>query len=141
MRALLLLLVVVSLVGCTVQTQRPMPLPDGGDPIQPQREKLTLVYIRSDGRIKCPHCDKMEQHTFEHPKVREHLAANHTVVKTSGRDADRRYNVTQYPTYILLDSRGREVRRGTGYREPEEFLLWLGVNGKSGDTGQSTLVK
>lgn len=90
------------------------------EPHQPAR-KLKLVYVRG---THCPACDKMERQTFANPKVAEALAA-FDVAHVSGKDAEKRYGVNVFPTYILFTPDEREVKRGTGYRSPEEFLTWL----------------
>lgn len=103
-------------------TDNPQPHHPQPRPLEPHRARHQFVFVSSKS---CAWCDKMERTTFAHPKVAETMAERYTYAKVSGKDAAKRYNVTALPTYIILDSEGREVRRGSGYRSPEEFLAWL----------------
>lgn len=97
--------------------ERPKPAP-----LDPVPVKKQLIYVRG---TNCVFCDKMERQTFTHPKVAERVNNEYTLVKTSGKDAVARYGVQVYPTYLVFDLDGREIRRGTGFRNAEEFLAWL----------------
>lgn len=85
-------------------------------PARPQ-----LVYVSGP---RCPACEKMKG-TLADPRVAEKLA-RFAVVKTGGKAAHERYGVTAIPTYLVLAPDGTELRRGSGYRSPDEFLAWLG---------------
>lgn len=90
--------------------------------VEPVEQKRQFIFVSG---ARCPACDQMERKTLSHAKVSAYLEKHFTVSKTSGRDADKRYGVQQYPTYLILSHDGKEIRRGTGFREPEEFLAWL----------------
>lgn len=106
------------------------PAPPAAPPAPPApAEKRQLVYV---GGPSCSWCAKMERTTLRSPAVIERLARDFAFVKTSGKDAAARYGVTVLPTYLILDS-GREVRRGTGYRNAAEFLAWLDAEQRTDD--------
>ena len=103
---------------------RPHGAPDGQAP-KPKPEpaiKAQIVYVSSK---RCGWCDKMDRDTFGNAKVKERLAREFTLVKTQGKDAIERYGVRAFPTYLVASPDGKEIRRGAGYRAPEEFLAWL----------------
>lgn len=91
---------------------------------EPPAVKRQFVYI---GASWCAHCGRMERDTLKSPRVADRLAAAFTVIKLSGKEAAQRYGATAYPTYLILDGSGRELRRGTGYRGSEELLAWLDI--------------
>lgn len=92
----------------------PVPIP------QPPAQLQKLVYLTTK---RCPWCDKMEQ-TLKDPNVKARLDLSYKVEKLGGKEAAA-YKPAGYPAYVLFSPDGTEVRRGTGYRTPEEFLLWL----------------
>ena len=98
-------------------------------PVAPA-DRQQLVY---NGGPACVHCARMERDTFKNHRVAERLG-QFSVVKTSGRAANERYKVTALPTYLVLSADGAEMRRGSGYRGPDEFLAWLdGPNRREGE--------
>jgi thioredoxin-related protein len=107
-------LLLILLVGCA----KPVPAPA---PVAPPPEKKLLVYV--SGPV-CPACVKMEG-TFKDDRVQKRLA-DFNFIKVQGREADRKYKVSSYPTYVLVGMGGSVLKRGVGYRTPEEFLTWLG---------------
>ncbi len=90
-------------------------------PAPPPVVKLQIVYV---GSKRCVWCGKMERDTLSNEKVAARLL-DYTFIKTAGRDADERYKVKKYPTYLILTPDGKEVSRGVGYRAPDEFIAWL----------------
>lgn len=95
------------------------PRPPAPEPIA---AKPMLVYVTS---AKCLWCDKMKRQTLAAPKVSERVARDFNFVEASGKEAVARYSVKAYPTYVIIAVDGRELRRGSGYRNAEEFLAWI----------------
>jgi len=117
----LVLVVFASFLGYLMFNHKPVEV----QPAKPApfvAPKLQLVYVTS---AKCVWCDKMKRNTIANAKVADRLGKEFVYIEANGKDAVGRYNVTAVPTYILLSPEGKEVRRGTGYRTPEEFLAWL----------------
>jgi thioredoxin-related protein len=108
------LLALVCLAGCDS--------PGVKGPPPPAPAKKQLVYV---GSKACAYCLKMQVNTLGNAKVKEEISANYVFIDASGKDGAKRYSVTVYPTYILMNSDGTEIKRGVGYRGPEEFLAWL----------------
>lgn len=131
-------LVAAALVIVSLCRHDPAPDPQPPAPPAPVKpdepKKPQLVYV---GSKNCVFCVKMERNTLADPRVSRHLAERYTFVKTSGRDADKRYSVKSYPTYLVLDPSGRELRRGEGFRSPDEFLAWLGPQAEASVGGKT----
>lgn len=72
----------------------------------------------------CGWCKKLEAEVFTNPKVIA-LSRRFVCIKVDGdkrRDLVGRYGVRGYPTGVLLDAQGREVRRMVGYRPADQYL-------------------
>lgn len=84
-------------------------------------EKFHLVYVTAPN---CGWCKKMENETLADKQVAARIRDHYIFEKVSGKEAAK-YHVNGVPAYILLAPGGREIRRGSGYRPPGEFLKWL----------------
>ena len=77
--------------------------------------------------VWCGPCHTMDSLVFNASAVV--TAANDVIaVKVDGddhRDLKKKYNVDGFPTLILLDSAGREIRRGVGYQSVLEMVALL----------------
>lgn len=124
--------ILIDKCRCRCAEQKPA---EGRPEAQPQPAKNQLVFVGARG---CIPCARMRANTLNNPKVMEQIAANYTFIDASGRDGAGRYNVSRFPTYILLAPDGTEIKRGVGYRSPEEFLAWLNQAPKSTPPGEST---
>ena len=91
----------------------------------------------------CPWCIRMDKEVFERPAFAD-FAAKHLVLvkldfprskpqpaveKLQNEQLAQKFGIQGYPTYVLLDSTGNEVRRQEGYLPggPAEFIRWLGL--------------
>lgn len=91
----------------------------------------------------CPWCIRMDKEVFERPVFAD-FAAKHLVLvkldfprskpqpaveKLQNEQLAQKFGIQGYPTYVLLDSTGNEVRRQEGYLPggPAEFIRWLGL--------------
>lgn len=91
--------------------------------------KLVLVDIYADW---CAQCKELDEQTWPDPAVKAWIAA-HAVPLRLDTDARRKdlfapLKVQSYPTVILLDGDGREVRRILGFHKPEGMLGFLKGN-------------
>ncbi len=94
----------------------------------------------------CGPCRIMDQTTFRDPGVVRRLAdvvavrvnaeEEHVRDGHVGAEVSSRFGVRGFPTVVLLDSKGQEVSRRTGYLEPRVFLDWL--DSKLGPSGSQT---
>jgi thiol:disulfide interchange protein DsbD len=79
----------------------------------------------------CAACKELAKDTFPAPEVREEadrfvaIRVDSTAMDDQIRAIHERYGVRGLPTVLLLDSRGRERRRVTGFVPPEEFARFL----------------
>ena len=77
----------------------------------------------------CAQCKELDERTWPDPQVAAWIAANAVAVRI---DTDRvrqdlapKLGVLSYPTVILLDGDGRELRRLLGFQGPEAMLKFL----------------
>lgn len=79
----------------------------------------------------CAACKELARDTFPARQVREEasrfvaIRVDSTAMDDRIRALHDRYHVRGLPTVVLLDSRGREKRRLTGFVEPDEFASFL----------------
>ena len=99
-----------------------------------------LMLLDFTGSDWCPWCIKMDKEVFDQktfadfannklvlvkldfPQSKEQPAAE----KAQNNELAKKYNIEGFPTYVLLDSSGKEVRRQVGYLPggPSEFIKW-----------------
>jgi len=78
----------------------------------------------------CGYCKKLENETFADEAVAKHLNENFVVIKIDmekgeGPDVKKRFNITGYPTMVILDSKGTETKRLKGFMDAEKFLAGI----------------
>ncbi|MFI5403264.1 MAG: thioredoxin family protein [Planctomycetota bacterium] len=75
----------------------------------------------------CPWCARMERYTFRDREVvalaRRFVCARIPFSKES--DDGKKYRTEGTPTYVILDLKGAEVARQSGFLRPTEFAPWL----------------
>lgn len=75
----------------------------------------------------CPPCKEMDRTTFPDERVVAEMArfvaikADVTRSSSKGQAAARKYNVQAIPTYVFIDSAGKQTIE-MGYQSPEKFL-------------------
>jgi protein disulfide-isomerase len=105
-----------------------------------QNKYILLDFTGSDW---CPYCIQMDKEVFAKPafstfaseklilvKVDFPRKANQSPAeKSQNQDLAKKYGIEGFPTYVLLDPSGKEVRRQVGYLEggPEAFIGWAKV--------------
>ncbi len=83
----------------------------------------------------CGPCKIMEKQTFRDPRVLARLRdvvpvrvdSEETAVRGGlrGDELALRYAIEVYPTIVVVDEKGREVARNTGFMDADEFLEWI----------------
>jgi thioredoxin-related protein len=105
-----------------------------------QRKNILLHFTGSDW---CPYCIQMDKEVLSKPEFETFAAENLVLVKLDfprskrlppgEREQNNRlgqqFSIEGFPTYILLDSTGKEVKRQVGYLEggPKVFIRWARV--------------
>jgi thioredoxin-related protein len=106
-------------------------------------ESKRFILLDFTGSDWCPWCIRMDKEVFERPAFAD-FAAKHLVLvkldfprskpqpaaeKVQNQQLAQKFGIQGYPTYVLLDSTGNEVRRQEGYLPggPVEFIRWIGL--------------
>ncbi len=91
-----------------------------------REHKLVLVDIYADW---CAQCKELDEQTWPDPGVNQWIAQNAVPIRldTDARRKDlaAKLQVRSYPTVILLDAEGHELRRLLGFQKPETMKAWL----------------
>ena len=75
----------------------------------------------------CGPCKYMANNVFTQDKAGAYFNANFVnakfdAEKGEGREVARKYQVTAYPTFLILDSDGKELGRVVGGAEVDDFI-------------------
>ncbi|HCZ33542.1 MAG TPA: hypothetical protein DHV93_08855 [Holophagaceae bacterium] len=93
-------------------------------------KKLVLVDIYADW---CAQCKELDEKTWPDAALKQWIAQNAVAIRidTDARRKDlaEKLQIRSYPTVILLDAEGKELRRILGFQKPETMKAWL--EGKS----------
>jgi thiol:disulfide interchange protein DsbD len=88
--------------------------------------KVVLVDIYAEW---CAQCKELDEKTWPEAGVKQWLAQNAVAIRidTDARRKDlaAKLQIRSYPTVILLDAEGRELRRILGFQKPETMKAWL----------------
>ena len=109
---------------------------------QAAREKKNVL-LDFTGSDWCPYCIQMDKEVLNRPEFEKFATDNLILVKIDfprkkqlppaeseqNHKLGRQFAIEGYPTYILVDPTGKEVRRQVGYLEggPKEFIKWARV--------------
>ena len=88
--------------------------------------KLVLVDIYAEW---CAQCKELDEQTWPDAAVKQWISQNAVAIRID-TDARRKDLATQlqirsYPTVLLLDAEGKELRRSLGFQKPEAMKAWL----------------
>jgi protein disulfide-isomerase len=105
-----------------------------------QKKYILLDFTGSDW---CPYCIKMDKEVFAKPAFSTFADQKLILVKldfprrtnqpaaekSQNQELAKKYGIEGFPTYVLLDPSGKEVRRQVGYMDggPEAFIRWAQV--------------
>jgi len=88
--------------------------------------KPVLVDVYADW---CAQCKELDESTWPDPQVAAWIQANAVPIRIDTdkvrKDLAPKLGVLSYPTVILLDGDGRELRRMLGFETPEAMLKFL----------------
>lgn len=100
-----------------------------------------LVLLDFTGSDWCGWCIKLNKETFSQPAFKDFASkklvlvevdfpqnkAQSNEVKKQNEQLQQKFNVSGYPTLVLVDSTGKEVDRHVGYLPggPEAFIAWV----------------
>lgn len=89
-------------------------------------DKLVVVDIWAEW---CAACKELDEKTWPDPLVADWLARNAVVVRVDTdrvrKDLEKSLKILGYPTVLVLDRDGRELRRQVGFQNPEPMLAFL----------------
>ncbi|GLH69645.1 thiol:disulfide interchange protein DsbD [Geothrix rubra] len=89
-------------------------------------QKLVLVDTYAQW---CAQCKELDEKTWPDPAVqawiRDHAVAVRIDTDKVRPDLATKLRIQSYPTVLLLDAEGREVRRSLGFQKPMAMLAWL----------------
>ncbi len=88
--------------------------------------KVVLVDIYADW---CAQCKELDEKTWPDAAVQAWIKANAVPIRidtdAKRKDLATKLQIRSYPTVLLLDADGRELRRLLGYQKPQNMLAWL----------------
>ena len=103
-----------------------------------ENKQVLLDFTGSDW---CPPCIQMDREVLSKSQFENFASKNLVLVKldyprkkklppseTQQNDQlQQRYSIEGYPTYVLLDPRGKEIKRVVGYVDggPSAFIKWI----------------
>ncbi|MBP1625529.1 MAG: putative thiol:disulfide interchange protein [Holophagaceae bacterium] len=94
--------------------------------------KLVLVDTYAEW---CAQCKELDEKTWPDARVQawiqEHAVAVRIDTDRVRKDLVSRLGIRGYPTVLLLDAEGRELRRSDGFQGPEAMLAFLQEKGRS----------
>jgi len=109
-----------------------------------EHKYILLDFTGSDW---CPWCIKMDKEVFDGSQFSDFAAKNLVLVKvdfprkaaqspaekSQNEQLAKKYAIEGFPTYVLLDPSGKEVRRQVGYLQggATAFIDWLGLSGQT----------
>ena len=89
-------------------------------------KKLVLVDIYASW---CAQCKELDEKTWPDAALKQWIAQNAVPIRidtyAQRKDLAEKLKISGYPTVILLDANGREVRRFMGFQKPEPMKAWL----------------
>jgi thiol:disulfide interchange protein DsbD len=89
-------------------------------------QKLVLVDIYAEW---CAQCKELDEKTWPDAGVKQWISQNAVPIRidtdAKRKDLAAKLQIRSYPTVILLDGEGRELRRSMGFQKPDVMLAWL----------------
>jgi thiol:disulfide interchange protein DsbD len=89
-------------------------------------KKLVLVDIYAEW---CAQCKELDEKTWPDAGVKQWIAQNAVAIRidtdAKRKDLAARLQIRSYPTVLLLDAEGRELKRILGFEKPAAMKAWL----------------
>lgn len=89
-------------------------------------KKLVLVDIYADW---CAQCKELDEKTWPDAALKQWIAANAVAIRidtdAKRKDLAAKLQIRSYPTVLLLDAEGKELRRILGFQKPDSMKAWL----------------
>jgi protein disulfide-isomerase len=114
---------------------------------QQAAQEHKYILLDFTGSDWCPWCIKMDKEVFNQSQFSDFALKNLVLVKldfprkaaqsaaekNQNKELATKYGIEGFPTYILLDPSGKEVRRQVGYLQggATAFIDWLGLSGQT----------
>jgi protein disulfide-isomerase len=111
---------------------------------QQAAQEHKYILLDFTGSDWCPWCIKMDKEVFSQSQFSDFALKNLVLVrldfprkaaqsaaeKNQNKELATKYGIEGFPTYILLDPSGKEVRRQVGYLQggATAFIDWLGLS-------------
>jgi thioredoxin-related protein len=78
---------------------------------------------------RCPACRQFDSQVMTNPDVQSKLAGYSVMKINVDTDQERasHFKISVIPTLVLLDAKGKEIRRNEGYMDSNEFLDFLKI--------------
>lgn len=94
-----------------------------------KQDRPILVDVYSDW---CAACFELDQNTWPDESIRDYIQKNYIAIRIDmdkiRPDLAKRYQIIGYPTILVLNTEGREMKRALGYRGPQEMLQFINLN-------------
>lgn len=101
-----------------------------------EKKRVLLDFTGSDW---CSHCKALDEKVFSQSSFQEFAAKNLILVqidfpegkeqsdalKKQNEQLQVQYQITGFPTLVLLDSTGKEIKRSHGDSSPEALIKWI----------------
>jgi thiol:disulfide interchange protein DsbD len=88
--------------------------------------KVVLVDIYAEW---CAQCKELDEKTWPDADVTAWIQQNAVAIRidtdAKRKDLAEKLQIRSYPTVLLLDAEGRELRRSLGFQKPEGMRIWL----------------
>ncbi|WP_257306928.1 protein-disulfide reductase DsbD family protein [Geothrix campi] len=88
--------------------------------------KVVLVDIYADW---CAQCKELDEKTWPDAALKQWITANAVPIRidtdAKRKDLAAKLQIRSYPTVLLLDADGKELRRILGFQKPETMKAWL----------------
>jgi protein disulfide-isomerase len=104
-------------------------------------EQEKPVLINFTGSDWCPPCQALKRDVFDSKEFQSYARENLVLLEldfprrkqlpkelaAQNQQLQEEYRIQAFPTLILVDAEGKELRRETGFKPLKAFMQWLGA--------------
>jgi len=89
-----------------------------------EHDKKILIVFGADW---CHWCKELKRNTLSDSGVKKEMMEFVYLYVNSDHDKQtvRKYEVRGLPSYVIADEKGKKKKKGSGYKNPNEFKKWL----------------